>query len=120
VTDQAPIIDDQVLDDLRASVGGDDAFVAELAATYVSEGAGHISEIEAAAGAADLEAIVRPAHSLKSSSASLGAARLAQISREIEFAGREGRAEPISGLVDSARAAWDETVLELRARKLAP
>ncbi len=76
MTDQPPIIDQQVLDELRASVGGDDAFVAELCATYVTEGAEHMSQIEAAAAAGDVEAIVRPAHSLKSSSASLGAARI--------------------------------------------
>jgi HPt (histidine-containing phosphotransfer) domain-containing protein len=120
VTDQAPILDQQVLDDLRASVAGDDAFVAELTATYVTEGADHMSQIEAAAQAGDVEAIVRPAHSLKSSSASLGAARMSQISRDIELAGREGRADRISDLVAAARAAWDDTVGELRDRRLSP
>ena len=38
----------------------------------------------------DAAAIVRPAHTLKSSSAALGALRLAQIAREIEMAGRAG------------------------------
>jgi HPt (histidine-containing phosphotransfer) domain-containing protein len=118
VTDQ-PIIDDAVLDELRASVGGDDAFVADLAATYVGEGAEHVAQLEAAAATGDLEALVRPAHSLKSASASLGAARMSHCSREIEFAGREGRREAIPALVSAARATWDETVIELRSRGLA-
>ena len=120
MTDELPILDEQVLDELRASVGGDAAFVADLAATYVDEGTQQIAEIEAAGAAGDTEAIVRPAHSLKSGSASLGAARMSRISREIEFAGREGRGDALAELVASARRAWDETVSELRARTLTP
>jgi two-component system sensor histidine kinase/response regulator len=116
MTDQQPILDQQVIDELRASVGGDDAFVADLAATYVAEGTQQMAEIEAAAAAMDTEAIVRPAHSLKSSSASLGAARMSQLAREIELCGREGRTEGLADLVAAARAAWDETLTELRAR----
>ncbi len=119
MTDETPILDEQVLDELRASVGGDDAFVADLAATYVEEGSRQVAEVEAAGAAGDTEAIVRPAHSLKSSSASLGAARMARISRQIESAGREGRRDALAQLVADARRTWDETVHELRARNLA-
>lgn len=117
MSDQPPVLDQQVLDALRDSVGGDDAFVADLVATYLTEGAEHIAEMEAAA--ADAAAIVRPAHSMKSSSAALGAARMSSISRDIEFAGREGRAEGLAASVQEARAAWEATVAELRARGLA-
>jgi HPt (histidine-containing phosphotransfer) domain-containing protein len=117
VTD-LPALDDAVLDELRASVGGDEAFVADLAATYAGEGAEQIALIEAAAAARDTDAIVRPAHSLKSASASLGAARMSNVARELELAGREGRSSEIGGLVEAARSAWNETVAALRDRGL--
>src|SRR3954466_13181625 len=97
MTDEAPVLDPAVLDELRDSVGGDEEFIADLVATYVNEGSGHLSEMHAAAAAGDAAAIVRPAHTLKSSSAALGAMRLSQIARDIEFAGREGAVEGRTG-----------------------
>ena len=119
MADEAPILDRAVIDELRESVAGDDAFVREVAETYLAEGPEHMSAMTAAAEAGDAAAIVRSAHTLKSSSAALGAMRLAQICREIEFAGREGRMDGIGEKVASARGAWDATVEELRSAGLA-
>ena len=67
------------------------SFIADLVATYVGGGRRPPGG-DGAGGArpATPAAIVRPAHTLKSSSAALGAMRLAQIAREIEMAGRAG------------------------------
>ena len=62
--------------------------------------------------------MVRPAHTLKSSSASIGAMRLAAICRALEAAGREGRTDGMVDLTDLARATWDETLGALRAAGL--
>ena len=43
MTDDAPILDESVLDELRESVGGDEEFVADLVATYVAEGREHMA-----------------------------------------------------------------------------
>jgi HPt (histidine-containing phosphotransfer) domain-containing protein len=115
-----PILDTGVLDELRASVGDDDAFIADLITTYVGEGTDHLAAMEAAATARDAAAIVRPAHTLKSSSAALGAMRLAQIAREIEAAGRASEIEGLSTQVAAARTAWDETLGAMRAAGLTP
>ncbi len=114
MTDDSPIIDRQVLAELRDSVDGDDAFVADLVATYLAEGAEHMAQVEAAAQASDIAAIVRPAHSLKSSSAALGATRMSQISRDIEISGREQRSDGLADSVGRARSAWEATVAELK------
>jgi HPt (histidine-containing phosphotransfer) domain-containing protein len=55
---------------------------------------------------------------LKSSSASLGATRLAQVSREIEFAGREGRVDGLTDLAESARSTYEATVEAITAAGL--
>src|SRR6478609_1632660 len=114
------VLDTSVLDELRASVGDDEAFIADLIATYVGEGTDHLAAMEAAAAARDAAAIVRPAHTLKSSSAALGALRLAQIAREIEAAGRAGDDAALDARVADARAAWDETLSAMRAAGLTP
>src|SRR3954447_2541793 len=105
MTDEAPLLDPAVLDELRDSVGGDEEFIADLVATYVNEGSGHLSEMHAAAAAGDAAAIVRPAHTLKSSTAARAAIRLSQIARDIEFAGGEGDASGLTERVAPASSA---------------
>ena len=114
------VLDPQVLAELRASTGDDDEFLRELAAAYISEGREHLHAIAAAAAAGDPAAMVRPAHTLKSSSASLGAMRLAAISRRLEEAGREGRAGDLAGDAASANETWTETLAAFAAAGLAP
>ena len=109
-----PIIDQAVLDKLRESVGGDQEFVADLAGTYLAEGDGHIQAVEDALARGDIEGMVRPAHTLKSSSAALGAARLSALSKEIEHAAREGRTDGLDASVAEARVTWTETVAAMR------
>src|SRR5262245_36288529 len=118
MTSELPVIDQSVLDELRDSVGGDQAFIADLASTYLAEGDGHLQQVTEALASGDIAGMVRPAHTLKSSSAALGAARLAAISREIEHAAREGRTEGLDASVADARAAWTETVAAMRAMGL--
>ncbi len=114
--DDAPILDDETLEDLRASVNGDREFVVELVEAYLADGATHVVEVEEALAARDVEGLVRPAHTLKSSSATLGATRLATLARELEVAGRSGTLDAaMAGRIPELRAAWDEAADALRA-----
>lgn len=110
---ELPILDDAVIAELRESTGGDDEFVRELVEAYVSEATGYLDAMTAAAGIADASAIVRPAHTLKSSSATLGAMRLAEISRGIEEAGRAGGTDDLAADVEQARSTWAATLAAL-------
>ncbi len=111
------ILDETALAELAASVGGDDAFVVELVETYLGDAPEQIAEIRAAAAANDADALVRPAHTLKSSSATVGAARLAARSRRLEMAGRSGAIEDDATLDDlrGMDAEWDAAATALRA-----
>jgi HPt (histidine-containing phosphotransfer) domain-containing protein len=108
--DGAPVLDEAVLADLRASVGDDQEFMVELVETYVTEGATNMDSLLAAAAAGDCAAVVRPAHTLKSTSASLGAMRLSAICRSIEQAGRDARPETLREDAELARATWEATL----------
>jgi HPt (histidine-containing phosphotransfer) domain-containing protein len=116
--DDTPILDDAVLAELRESTGGDDDFVRELVEAYVAEAAGYLEAMSGAVATGDVSAIVRPAHTLKSSSATLGAMRLSAISRGIEEAGRAGRAADLADDVELAHATWAATLLALAAAGL--
>jgi HPt (histidine-containing phosphotransfer) domain-containing protein len=118
MTDDLAVLDHTILDELRASVGGDEDFVRDLVQTYLEEGPQYMEQIAAAAGSGDAEAIVRPAHTLKSSSAALGAARMSAISKQIEFAGREARVGDLAPLAEQANQAWSATVVALKAAGL--
>ncbi len=111
-----PILDEDVLDGLRASVDGDRSFVVELIEAYLADGATHIAEVEAAVSDGDAGSLVRPAHTLKSSSATVGAQRLASLARELEVAGRSGSVEAsMAQRVPQLREAWEDASAALRA-----
>lgn len=99
--------DADVLAELQASMD-DAAFVVELADAYLADGVQQVEAIEAAIAAGDADALVRPAHTLKSSSATVGAPRLAELSRRLEMAGRAGSVAA-EGVPDASvlRAEWD-------------
>jgi HPt (histidine-containing phosphotransfer) domain-containing protein len=116
--DGAPLLDAAVLDELRDATGDDEEFIVDLVETYVTEGAANLEGILAAAAADDPAAIVRPAHTLKSSSASLGAMRLSAIARAIEEAGRVGDSERLAEDAELARTTWLETLAAFTAAGL--
>jgi HPt (histidine-containing phosphotransfer) domain-containing protein len=119
MSDEAAVLDESVVAELRESVGGDDSFVAELASAYLAEGPTHLRAMEEALARGDIAAVVRPAHTLKSSSAALGAMRVSAISRGIEQAAREGRSEGLDAAVADAKDAWDLTVAAMNERGMA-
>jgi CheY-like chemotaxis protein/HPt (histidine-containing phosphotransfer) domain-containing protein len=83
-----PDLDESVLVRLEAQAGED--FVAELVATFLEESRELIAQIAAAGHDRDAAVLRRLAHSLKSSSASVGADALAARATEIERFAREG------------------------------
>ena len=99
-------IDLAILAELLATVGGDESFLAELLTSYLSDSPPLLDEMERSAAAGDAATLRRAAHTLKSTSASLGAMRLSGICRDIEAAA-------VAGEVPAARVA--EAASEYRA-----
>ncbi|MCA1570515.1 MAG: Hpt domain-containing protein [Chloroflexi bacterium] len=110
------VLNESVLDELSSSVQGDRSFVVELIEAYLADGESHVADVEAAVAAGDAPALVRPAHTLKSSSATVGAERLAALARILETAGRSGTLDTAAGEhVAGLRQAWGEAGAMLRA-----
>ena len=114
-TDDATALDTTVLAALLDSVGGDAAFVADLVETYLADGVEQLAEIDEAVRSSDAEALVRPAHTLKSSSRTVGANRLGELARQIEMLGRSGSTTGAGELAAATRAEWTGIEAALRA-----
>jgi HPt (histidine-containing phosphotransfer) domain-containing protein len=110
------VLDEGVLEQLLDSVDGDRAFVVDLAETYLADSVAHREGIRAAVDASDPDALVRPAHTLKSSSATVGAMAVSRTARELEMAGRSGSLDATIGrLVERLDGEWTQTEAALRA-----
>lgn len=110
------ILDTSVLGELSRAVGGDRAFVVDLVETFLADGITQLAAIEGAFAAGDAAAIVAPAHTLKSSSATVGAMQLAGMARAVETAGRSGSLDGLGPAIDatSLRTAWIQAADALR------
>jgi HPt (histidine-containing phosphotransfer) domain-containing protein len=79
------IINRQALDNIRAlSPGNGDALLDRVLHAFLRDTPAHLHTIRQAIAAGDAEQLRKSAHSLKSSSANVGASALAQRSKELE------------------------------------
>ena len=112
---EIPVLDAGVLDELVASVQGDRSFVVQLIEAYLTDGERQLQEIQAAVASGDVEGLVRPAHTLKSSSATVGAARLADLARSLEHSARDAHADDALGSAGMLPSAWADAAGALRS-----
>jgi len=113
--EDTPVLDPAVLATMRESVGGDTAFVIDLVEAYLADAMTQLDEMDRAIGAADAAALVRPAHTLKSSSLTVGATRMAGIARSLEQLARAGTLDHADALAQEAHAEWPPLDAALRA-----
>lgn len=83
-------LDEDTVASLLESVGGDEEFLGELFSAFAAEAPSLLQTVEEAAASGDAESLRHAAHTLKSTSASLGALRLSGVSAEMESAARSG------------------------------
>ena len=97
------IINRQALENIRAlSPANGNALLERVLQAYVKDTPTHLQTLRLAVAAADPNALRKAAHSLKSSSANVGAEALAQMCKEMEQLGRndstEGAADMLAGM----------------------
>jgi HPt (histidine-containing phosphotransfer) domain-containing protein len=111
------VLDQAALDALITAVGDDPDFVDELVDAYLADAPFQEDAIRAALDAGEAEGIVRPAHTLKSTSLSVGGVRVAEVARQIEEHGRAGSLGPVAALLADLEAARGDLAAALeRAR----
>jgi HPt (histidine-containing phosphotransfer) domain-containing protein len=101
--------------ELHETVGGDRDFLAELVETYRADCPRLLAELRAAVAAGDAPAARRAAHTLKSTSASMGALGLAAECREIEAAAGAGDLAGLDERLERVAESYREVEAALRA-----
>ena len=81
-----PVLDHEILDELRAMLGGD---LDHLVDVFLADTPRLVAALEQAATGPDYEALRDAAHTLKSSSANLGAMSLSAAAKRVELGARE-------------------------------
>lgn len=109
------ILDLSVLDPYRAVMGGNaDEFVAELIDSYFVSAPDLLQELDRSLELKNVEGFVRAAHTLKSTSRTLGAKRLATVAYVLEQEGRSRPLEALAEVVAKAHAEYAEVERALR------
>ncbi|MEO8571534.1 MAG: Hpt domain-containing protein [Chloroflexota bacterium] len=114
-----PTFEPEALERLLEITGGDVAFVDELVDTYLDDAVIQLAAMVEAAAAGDPRALVRPAHSLKSSSDNVGAVALANLCRTLESEAREGAVSQAVERVAAVAQAFDAVRADLLAARAA-
>ena len=115
--DRSPAIDEQVLADLLDATGGDRGFLAELIDAFLGDAPDLVGQMRAAVERGSAEDLVRPAHTLKSSSASLGALTLSGHCKALEASARAGSLDGAAEAVETIATEFDRATVELTATR---
>lgn len=107
------VIDQSVLGELIELMGDD---IDEVIDIYLEDAPGYLATLQAAAAENDLNGMIAPAHSLKSSSANLGAIGLSEMAKAIEHGAREGTLDGPQRRVERMRLEFESARQALQSR----
>jgi HPt (histidine-containing phosphotransfer) domain-containing protein len=110
-----PLLDEAILEQIR-EVGGDE-LVLELFGIFTGLAEGRLQALDTARRAADYPAAALAAHSVKSSSASIGARSLAEVAGKVEKAANRESASGLEAGCVELRALAAELMAELAKRR---
>ncbi|MGE5073364.1 MAG: Hpt domain-containing protein [Anaerolineae bacterium] len=99
-------------EELKAMSGAD--FIDELVDTFLEDAPKLIMEMKTALRAGDSETFRRAAHSLKSNSATFGAARLSGMAKDLEMLGRENKMAEAESQLPAVEELLKTVEVELR------
>lgn len=105
-------IDLPTFERLTQDLGAD--FVGELIETYCLETPQLIAQLPQALASQNAAAFRQAAHSIKSTSNTLGALQLGTLAQELETMGREGNLADVHGQVDQLAAEYDRVQQALK------
>jgi CheY-like chemotaxis protein/HPt (histidine-containing phosphotransfer) domain-containing protein len=118
-----PVLDRTVLARLQAELGDDEPeIIAELIEMFLADSPQQLASMRAALADGAAEIVQRAAHSLKASSASMGAQRLAAACANVELLARDRQLDEIAASLerlDADYAQAERALQELRAGAMA-
>ena len=115
-SDQLDVLDSKVLQTFLMTMGTSGTeLLSQLIDTYLQESPRFIDAIEQAVNQADAAALDISAHSLKSSSAALGAIRFSQLCQDLEAMGREGQIAGSAAIVEQLKAEYARVEIAMQS-----
>jgi two-component system sensor histidine kinase/response regulator len=109
-------LDREKLAELDVLGGGDPEFVRELVRMFNEQAPRYLEAARVALDVSDLVAVAKAAHTLKSSSAYLGARRLSELCKELEVLARGGDAQASARMLEALTAEYDAVRIALAAQ----
>lgn len=108
------IIDPQTIASLRALNADDnDEFLREIASIFLEDTPKRIIDLEQSLAAGDVGKFTRAAHSIKGSSANLGALALRAAAERLETHSRKQGLSEVDGMIAAIKSAFVEAKAEL-------
>lgn len=103
------ILDSEAIENLRAlgDEMDDDTFLKEVIDIYLSDTPNRLAEIDACLASGDAATLNRAAHSIKGSSANLGATKVIEVARRIEEKSKDSL-DDLTGDIAELKATFEE------------
>lgn len=109
-----PVLDPESIENLRSLNPGDGGeFLREIIAIYIEDTPQRIAELETSLAAGDVPTFTRAAHSVKGSSANLGAMTVRSVAEKLEHQSHKHGLADVSGLVATLKIEFENARLEL-------
>ncbi len=107
-------IDPQAIENLRALNPGDnDEFLREIAGIFLEDTPVRIAELDQSLATGDVSRFVRAAHSIKGSSANLGAVDLRSVAEKLEHQSRDTGLADVGSLLSQLKSEFTRAEIEL-------
>ena len=112
--DGLPVLDDDVLEDLRDSGGGSEGLIKRVFKLFCDNAPLSFAEIEKTSQKNDQIALADAAHALKSMCANIGAAKAAAACHDLELAIRQDEDIDVGAAIAEISATMNEALGQIR------
>lgn len=109
-----PVIDPQAIENLRALNPDDgDEFLREIIAIYLEDTPQRMAELEQSLSSGDIPKFTRAAHSIKGSSANVGALAVRAIAEQLEHHSTKQGLDGVASMMETLKAEFSRAQAEL-------
>lgn len=109
-----PVVDPESIENLRSLNPGDGGeFLREIIAIYLEDTPQRIAELEQSLAAGDVPTFTRAAHSVKGSSANLGAMTVRGVAEKLEHQSHKQGLADVAGLIATLKVEFENARVEL-------
>lgn len=114
VSDLSPIDPDAIANLRELNPGDNGEFLREIVGIYIEDTPKRIADLKACLASGDTSAFTRAAHTIKGSSANVGAQALKVVAERLEFLSRKEGLSAVAPLVAECEAEFARAASELR------